>query len=328
MPHVVLQTHSPLHEIVDRLEPFVVKDSGTVWRLRETFIDRRGAHALCECLTVRAGRIERFLVQLSQREEDGAVVVRPYAVPRVEPVPSVKRMVALVAEAAVRAHPDVAVERSTIGDFLSDRWTFTPDPDPAGWDPLLPERGLPRPLDWAGIFGDDRPVEIEIGSGKGSFLVESAEADPATGWVSVEWARAYAGYVRDRVRRRNLTNVRVVRGDAGAFLEGHVAPGSVRRIHLYFPDPWPTERHHKRRLVQPAFVAAVADALEPGGEIRFVTDHAEYFAEAVERFEAEPRLERREFPEEETPLTNYLVKYREEGRPFHRARFVRIDRDM
>ncbi len=322
MPHVVLLTDSPLHEVVDGLEPFVVKEEGTVWKLRDTFLDRRGVHALCECLIVRRGRIERFFVQLSQREEDAAVVARPHRVPRVEPTPSVKRMVALVAEAAERGHPDVRIARSTVRDFLSDRWTFTPDPDPAGWDPLLPSHGMPRPLDWGAVFGGEGPVEIEIGSGKGTFLVETAEANPDVRYVSVEWARAYAHHVRDRARRRELKNVRVVQADAAAFVAEHVPAGSLRTIHIYFPDPWPKERHHHRRLVQPPFVEAAADALEPGGELRFVTDHEEYFEEAVERLAAEPRLERCEFPEEATPFTNYLRKYREEGRPIHRALFV------
>lgn len=322
MPHVVLLTDSPLHEVVDRLEPFAIKEEGTVWKLLDTFLDRRGGRALCECLVVRRGRVARFFVQLIQREEDAALIVRLHPVPRMEPLPSVRRMIALVAEAAERAHPDVRIDRSTIGDYLSGRWRFTPDPDPAEWDPLLPE-SAPRPLDWAGLFGAAGPVELEIGSGKGTFLVETAESHPEVRYLGIEWARSYADYIRDRVRRRNLRNVRVARADAGVFVADHVPAGSLRTIHLYFPDPWPKERHHGRRLVQPAFVAAAADALAPGGELRFVTDHAEYFEEAVERLAAEPRLERREFPAEETPLTNYLRKYREEGREIHRARFVR-----
>lgn len=323
MPHVVLETSSPLREIVEVLEPFSVREEGVVWKLRDTFLDRRGDHALAECILVRRGEPSRFFVHLGQRKEDAAIVVRPYPVPRVEPVPSVKRMIALVAEAAASRHPDVDVGHSTIRDFLSDRWTFTPDPDPAAWDPMLPERGLPRPLDWATVFGGDAPVEIEIGSGKGSFLVESAGSRPDTNFVSIEWARSYAEYVRDRVRRRDLRNVRVIRADAKRFFADHARAGSVAAIHVYFPDPWPKERHHKRRLIQPPFVAAAAAALEPGGEIRFVTDHEEYFEAATAVLDGEPALERVEFPEPGAPLTNYERKYREEGRPIHRARYVR-----
>lgn len=323
MPHVVLETDSPLREIVERLEPFTVRERDVVWKLRETYLDRGRTHALAECVVVRGGEPRTFFVHLGQRESDAAVVVRPYGTPRVEARPSVKRMVALVAEAAAGGHPDVAVGHSTIRDYLSDRWTFEPDPDPAAWDPLLPERGLPRPLDWATVFGRDAPVEIEIGSGKGTFLVESAEERPETLFLSIEWARAYADYVRDRVRRRDLRNVRVARADAGRFFRDHVAPGTVARIHVYFPDPWPKERHHKRRLIRPPFVETAAAALEPGGELRFVSDHAEYFEAATAVLDAEPRLERVDFPEAESPLTNYERKYREEGRAIHRAMYVR-----
>ncbi|MDX1660244.1 MAG: tRNA (guanosine(46)-N7)-methyltransferase TrmB [Gemmatimonadota bacterium] len=325
MPHVVLETSSPLREVFERLEPFAVREEGVVWKLRDAYLDRRAVHALAECIVVQRGVPRRFFVHLSQREEDAAIVVRPHPVPRLDPVPSVKRMIALVAEAAADGHPDVTVGHSTIDDFLTKNWTYTPDPEPGEWDPLLPERGLPRPLDWTAVFGEDRPVEIEIGSGKGRFLVESAESRPETSFVSIEWARGYADYVRDRVRRRDLRNVRVVRADARRFFEEHVPAGSVAAIHVYFPDPWPKERHHKRRLIQPPFVGSAAAALEAGGELRFVTDHEEYFEAATAVLDAEPRLERVEFPEPEGPLTNYERKYREEGRPIHRARYARRD---
>jgi tRNA (guanine-N7-)-methyltransferase len=324
MPHVVLETHTPLYRIVERAEPFVVEAEGTVWRMRDVFLNRDDSHALAECLVVVGGRPERFFVHLAQREEDGWIVVRPYPVPRVEAKPSVKRMVALVAEAMVAAHTDVRIAHSTIRESLTGHWRWSPDPEPSAWDPLLPADGLPRPLDWGAVFGTEGPVEIEIGSGKGSFLVESAERRPDHRFLSIEWALPYAEHLRDRVLRRDLRNVRVARADAGRFLADHVPAGSVRALHVYFPDPWPKKRHHKRRLIQPAFAALAADALEPGGELRFVTDHAEYFDEAMAVLAAENALALAPVPEEEmTDLTNYERKYAAEGRPIHRARFVK-----
>ncbi len=324
MPHVVLETHTPLYRIVERTEPFVVEEEGTVWRMRDVFLNRDDTHGLAECLVVVGGRLERFFVHLAQREEDGAIVVRPYPVPRIDPQPSVKRMVALVAEALTAADPDTHVARSTIEEFLSDRWVWRPDPEPSEWDPMLPSRGLPRPLDWGIVFGSPGPVEIEIGSGKGTFLVESAAARPDHRFLSIEWALPYAEHVRDRIRRRGLENVRVARADAARFLGEHVRPGSVRAIHVYFPDPWPKKRHQKRRLMQPGFVSAAAEALEEAGELRFVTDHEEYFEEARAALAADPSLEEAPVVEGEmTDLTNYERKYRAEGRPIHRARFVK-----
>lgn len=323
MPHVVLRTNSPLHELIERVEPFAVREADTVWRLRDVHIDREGSHGLVECLIVARGAATRFFIQLAQREDDGAVVVRPYVVPRIETTPPVKRMVALVAEALVRAHPDVEIAGSTVAGFLSGRYRHAPEPDSPGWDPMLPERGLPRPLDWGVVFGVDHPVEIEIGSGKGTFLVEAARARPGTSFLSIEWAHPYAERVRERMRRHDLRNVRVVRADAARFLADHVPPASVAVLHVYFPDPWPKKRHHKRRLMTGPFAETAVRALAPAGEIRFVTDHAEYFAEASGHLAAEPGLEPAPFPEGLTSLTNYERKYHAEGRPIHRARFLR-----
>ena len=324
MPHVVLETHTPLYRIVERVEPFVVEEERTVWRLRDVFLNRDDSHALAECLVVAGGTPERFFVHLAQREEDAAIVVRPYSAPPVEARPSVKRMVALVAEAMVRSHPDVRIARSTIDEYLTGRWTWREDPDREAWDPLLPARGLPRPLDWGAVFGSDGPVEIEIGSGKGTFLVDAATARPDHRFLSIEWAAPYAEHLRDRIRRRELANVRVARADAARFLADHVAPGSVRILHVYFPDPWPKKRHHKRRLMQPDFVALAAAALEPEGELRFVSDHAEYFEEAKAALDADPMLEEAPVLDSEmTDLTNYERKYRAEGRAIHRARYVK-----
>jgi tRNA (guanine-N7-)-methyltransferase len=324
MPHVVLETSSPLYELVEKIEPFVVQEGETVWRLRDIFLNRNDEHALAECLVVVRGRLTRFFVHLAQRPSDASVVVRPYPTPRVEPRPSIKRMVALVAEAVRSAHPDVELRATTIRDFLSDRYAYTPDPEIRGFDPLLPAEGLPVPLEWAAVFGNDGPVEIEIGSGKGTFLVDAAAVRPDVNFLAIEVASAYAEHLRDRVRRRDLRNVRVTRAEAGRFLEEHVPPGSVRAIHLYFPDPWPKKRHHKRRLVTPAFALGAARALAPGGEIRFVSDHEEYFAEATAALADTPGLAAAPVGDAMTDLTNYERKYRAEGRPIHRARFVRV----
>lgn len=324
MPHVVLQTSSPLHELVDHIAPFVVKEGETVWRLRDVFLNHEGSHALAECLVIVEGRLTGLFIHLSQREMDGSIVVRPYPIPRIETRPSIKRMVALVAEAVQGAHPDVELGPTTIRDFLSDRYVHASDPAGPEFDPLLSERALPVPLDWASIFGDDQPVEIEIGSGKGTFLVEAAMLRPGTNFLAVEMAGPFAAHVRDRVLRRGLHNVRVVRAEAGSFFEHQVPPGSVRAVHVYFPDPWPKKRHHKRRLVNPRFAAAAARALEPGGEIRFVTDHEEYFQEVVAVLAETPGMAPADVREEEmADLTNYERKYRAEGRPIHRARFRR-----
>lgn len=325
MPHVVLQTSSPLHELIDELEPFVVREADTVWRLRDAYLSRGGQHALAECLVVISGRPRRFFLHLAQRAHDGAVVIRPYASPPIDPLPSVKRMIALLAEAMERAHPDVEIAHSTIREAFSDRYRYQPDPQRTGWDPLLPLDALGGRVDWEAVYGRQGEIEIEIGSGKGSFLIAAAAHRPEANFLSIERARSYVEHLRDRVTRHDLRNVRIVRAEAGPFLAERVVPGSVRGFHIYFPDPWPKKRHRKRRLITPDFVAAAAQAVELGGEIRFVTDHAKYFSAATATFEANSDLAAASVLEAEmSDLTNYERKYRAEGRTIYRARYRRV----
>ena len=101
---------------------------------------------------------------------------------------------------------------------------------------------------WTEIFGNDHPVELEVGSGKGLFLANAATANPGHNFLGIELARKYARRAAERVAKRNLANVRVVAGDARLFLARYVPPASLRTVHVYFPDPWWKARHKKRRV--------------------------------------------------------------------------------
>src|SRR5881227_3162677 len=116
---------------------------------------------------------------------------------------------------------------------------------------------VPRPLDWRALFGNDNPVELEIGIGKGTFLTEQAKARPDTNFFGIEWARWFWRYASDRLRRSGCANARTVRAEAGFFLSEFVPDASLAVLHIYFPDPWPKKRHHKRRLIQAPFVKEV-----------------------------------------------------------------------
>jgi len=169
------------------------------------------------------------------------------------------------------------------------------------------------------------PLELEIGSGKGTFLVQQATEQPGVNYLGLEYARAYWRYAADRCRRHGLEHqVRLVDAEAQVFVTWRVADEAFRQVHIYFPDPWPKKRHHKRRLIQAPFLRELHRVLEPGGLVRLVTDHDDYFA-WIERHvgEAADVLERLAF---ERPIgagagevvgTNFERKYRREGRPFH-----------
>jgi len=183
---------------------------------------------------------------------------------------------------------------------------------------------LPRPLDWRVVFGNDHPVELEIGTGKGTFLAEQAKARPEVNFFGVEWANWFYRYASDRLRRNACFNARVVRAEALYFLSEFVAEGTVSVLHVYFPDPWPKKRHHKRRLVQEPFLRQAERVLAVGGRVQIVSDHVGYFEENIAPTLTSSQVLRiveynrpGSAGEGEFVGTNFERKYRREGRPFY-----------
>src|SRR5438034_4345611 len=127
----------------------------------------------------------------------------------------------------------------------------------------LDVESLRRPVSWEEVFGNSNPVELEIGIGKGTFITEQAKAHPEMNFLGIEWARWFWRYASDRLRRNKCLNARTVRAEAGYFLREFVPDGSLAVLHIYFPDPWPKKRHHKRRLIQEPFVKEVERILIP-----------------------------------------------------------------
>jgi tRNA (guanine-N7-)-methyltransferase len=185
-------------------------------------------------------------------------------------------------------------------------------------------------LDFRALFGDGAPVEMEIGSGKGGFILTRARALPDRRFLGIEYANKFFTYAADRMVRWDVPNVRLMRTDARHLVIHHLRPASVEILHIYHPDPWPKKRHHKRRLIQPAFVRAVADVLVPGGRLAIQTDHADYFEHICQVLAGEPRLEPAPFDVPEAGVvegrveTNFEIKYLREGRSIHQLARRRI----
>lgn len=183
------------------------------------------------------------------------------------------------------------------------------------------------PLSWPSLFGDDRPVVVEIGSGKGLFLANAATARPDHGFFGIEIAKKYARVAAERIVKAGLTNVRLWPADAGRLMERRVVPASLREVHVYFPDPWWKKRHKKRRVFNEALVASIARALTPGGELHVATDVEEYFGVIRELVATDPRFAEIAPPplgdaqDDQDYLTNFERKYRIEGRPVYRVSY-------
>jgi tRNA (guanine-N7-)-methyltransferase len=172
------------------------------------------------------------------------------------------------------------------------------------------------PLDWPELFGRDAPTDIDIGAGKGKFLNELATAHPERNLLAVERSAKYHRLCCDRAARRGLTNVRLLRTTGEDLLFRLLAEASVTNMYVLFPDPWPKKRHHKRRLIKPEIVAAMARALVIGGRLLVKSDHADYAEVIGEVLAGAPGLTAID-PDQAfagLPLTGFEHKYGIEGR--------------
>jgi tRNA (guanine-N7-)-methyltransferase len=207
-----------------------------------------------------------------------------------------------------------------------------PDTD-AGERPGQESGGSRPPLAtfaWNAVFSNDHPVEIEVGFGKGAFLVAAAVAHPETNYLGIEVDRGLQLYVATRLAKRSLANAKVCCADARQLFENSVAPSSVAAVHVYFPDPWWKKRHKKRRVFTPGFAAAAERALVPGGRLLIATDVEEYFGVMTELVAARPgfcEISRRVEtgpPAPDELITNFERKAREKGGPVWRAEYRKV----
>lgn len=192
--------------------------------------------------------------------------------------------------------------------------------------PPPPDDAVVDPRTWFATPGE---LEIEIGCGKGGFLLRRAQQYPDRRLLGLEWANKFFRFAADRMARRGLDQVRLMRADARVFVERQLAAECVSAFHLYHPDPWPKKRHHKRRLIQGPFVDAAVRALRVGGRWAIQTDHQEYFEQIRSVVLAHPRLVQVPFTDPgfgvgETADTNFEIKYRREGRTFLRLAVVKV----
>jgi tRNA (guanine-N7-)-methyltransferase len=196
---------------------------------------------------------------------------------------------------------------------------------------LLPVPPEPAPLDWRQLFGNGQPVEIEVGFGKGLFLLTAALALPGVNFVGVEIARKYQLYAATRIAKRELKNVRLAKADARFFLRDYVALDSCQAVHVYFPDPWWKKRHLKRRVFTDGFARQCERVLRSGGTLQIATDVAEYFAVMTQLVTENTRLKPIPPPDSRRPahdldyLTNFERKFRKEGREIYRAVYEKVN---
>lgn len=149
-----------------------------------------------------------------------------------------------------------------------------------------------EPLDIGRWFGRDAPVVLEIGCGNGTSTLAMAQLEPDIDVIAVEMYRRGLAQLLCAIDREHVSNIRLVQADAMDVLEYLIPANTLAGVRVFFPDPWPKARHHKRRLLQPATIALIADRLQPGGVLHAATDHAGYGEQIAQAGDAEPRLRR------------------------------------
>jgi tRNA (guanine-N7-)-methyltransferase len=188
---------------------------------------------------------------------------------------------------------------------------------------------LPARLDQAALFSCVRPLEVEVGSGKGLFLAGAAAGAPGHNFLGIEIARKYARYAASRLAKQASDNALVIGGDALILFRQWVPAASLAAVHVYFPDPWWKKRHKKRRVMNDEFLRDVERALAPGGLLHFWTDVEEYFQTTLVLIAATTRLAG-PLPVSEAPAqhdldyrTHFERRMRKSSLPVYRAEFVK-----
>ncbi len=181
------------------------------------------------------------------------------------------------------------------------------------------------PLDLRDLFGRSAPVVLEIGFGMGDAMAAMAAADPARDYLGVEVHTPGIGNLLALVAEQDLANVRVAHGDAMELVH-RIAPRGLAAVHVFFPDPWPKVRHHKRRLIRPDNVALLRDRLRPGGLLHCATDWPEYAAAMAGTLDADPFLSRAGDDRAGRPETKFERRGAEAGRPITDLRYLAVRR--
>lgn len=199
------------------------------------------------------------------------------------------------------------------------------------YEQLLARYAIPytaATLDLAATFGRDTPTILEIGFGMGETTAAIALAHPDHNYLGVEVHSPGVGSLLKQIGEQGLTNLRIVQHDAVEVVEHMLAPACLAGIHVFFPDPWPKKRHHKRRLIQPAFLHLLAARLAPGGYLHLATDWEEYAQQMLESGRAEPLLVNQAegfVPRpEHRPLTKFEARGRRLGHAVRDVLFRRV----
>lgn len=183
---------------------------------------------------------------------------------------------------------------------------------------------LSAPMDYAVLFGRGAPVELEVGSGRGDFLVRYAATRPDLNLIGVERKLTVLRRAEHKVRYVKAPNIALVHAEIRHLLDEYITPGSLYAVHIYFPDPWPKKRHAKRRVLREGMPELLARALRPGGHLHIRTDVEPYYAAILDLMQACPQFVPSQPPAALEPIrTAYEDKFLRHGKAIYRASYER-----
>jgi tRNA (guanine-N7-)-methyltransferase len=181
---------------------------------------------------------------------------------------------------------------------------------------ILTPASITAPLPEDALFAPGVPLEVDVGAGKGRFLLARASANPGVGYLAIERLLGRVRKIDSKLVRNGLVNVRILRLEAFYALQFLLPPHRIRTVYIHFPDPWPKRRHHKRRLFSPEFLDMLHDRLEPGGTVQIATDHLDYFDSIRKAFARDARYrEVTPIPRKPDEQTDFELIFRSKGMP-------------
>ena len=185
--------------------------------------------------------------------------------------------------------------------------------------------------DWPSLFQNESPLKLEIGFGTGNFLIEMAAREPGSNFVGVDFYHKGIRKIITRINNLKLANIRIVYGEAREKIPLIFADRELKEVFINFPDPWPKNRHTKRRLIKPEFIKSLAQKMEKKGEVHITTDSASYAQEILVNFQAEPALLNKNGNPgyldkcEDRPKTKYEKNFLRLGKNIFYMDFIKID---
>jgi tRNA (guanine-N7-)-methyltransferase len=185
---------------------------------------------------------------------------------------------------------------------------------------------ITKKISFRDIFGNDNPIEVDVGCGKGRFLIARANQFAETNFLGIERMRSRQSNVNKKINRHNLENVYVTGLEASYVVENQIEPDSVSVYHIFFPDPWPKRRHHKRRLFSESFLSSIHNTLIVNGRVNIATDHLDYFDVIYEILSGDSRFNEVEtFEPEDHERTGFELMFMGQGLKIGRCSFVRSE---